>query len=327
MDISEQILQDYLSGKLPAEDTLEVQLFLSEHMEDPRIASLMEACFEDTAPAASPRAVKALLSTRGRLGLVRKPGRVARLYALAAAAAVLIAIPAALHIGWRLHREPETVTWQEICVPLTQKRSVTLPDGTILTLNAGSRVTWPDHFTGNTREIFLDGEVMANVAKDSEHPFVIHTGEVDVKVLGTTFDLKAYRGATLLELMLREGSVEMAFPSAEQTRQLRLTPGDLAQLDHSTGEITLGKIPPESYRTFADEGAFSFFNVPLLDIASELERGFGRRIVVADDDIASQRFLAFFTNGESLEEILRLLCRNGGLRTVLRGDTTYIYNK
>ena len=327
MDITPQILQDYLSGKLPAEDTLDVQLFLSEHMEDPRIASLMEACFEDSAPKPSPRAVKALLSTRSRLGLVRKPGRVARLHALAAAAAILIAIPAALHIGWRLHREPETVTWQEICVPVTQTRTVTLPDGTRLTLNAGSRVTWPDRFTGNTREIFLDGEVMADVAKDPDRPFIIHSSDADIRVHGTIFNLKSYREATLLEVVLMEGSVSLVIPEGNERREVRLTPGDIAQFDHQAGSVAVGKIATDGFKTFADNRSFSFINIPLKDIAADLQRSFGTPVVVSDAKIASKRFLAFFTNGENLDEILKLLSRNGNLRIVHSDGTFYIYGK
>jgi len=92
---------------------------------------------------------------------------------------------------------------------MTQTRNLTLPDGTLLTLNAGSRITWPDRFSGANREVFLDGEVVANVAKDSEHPFIIHSGEADIRVHGTTFDLKAYHDASILEIMLREGSVSL----------------------------------------------------------------------------------------------------------------------
>lgn len=324
-----QTIQDYFSGKLSPDEELEVQLFLSGHMSDPEIVRLMERQFDSSRTESDPYTQDAWRQTRKRLGMERRPLFQKRVFWAAAAAvtALLLAIPTAFHAGWKAHREPAPVLWQEYTVPIAQTRSITLPDGTQLALNAGSRVTWPDRFTGGTREIFLDGEVLAVVAKDSEHPFIIHSGQADIRVYGTTFDLKAYRNAQMLEVMLREGSVGLDIPAEKGKREVRLMPGDLAQYDKKAGELSVGKIPPESYRNFSDEGSFSFINTPLLDIADDLERSFGKRIVVADDSIASQRFLAFFTNGESLDEILQLLSRNGGLRTVRRGDTTYIYKK
>lgn len=324
MDI--QKIQDYLSGKLSAQDSLEVQLFLAEHMDDPEVTRLMDNHFDSCRREAGKNTQGALDSVHKRLGLDRHPLRRTYYWVAAAAAIVLLAIPAAFQAGWKLHREPAPVVWQELSVPMTQTRNLTLPDGTLLTLNAGSRITWPDRFSGANREVFLDGEVVANVAKDSEHPFIIHSGEADIRVHGTTFDLKAYHDASILEIMLREGSVSLHVPSGSGKREVRLSPGDLAQFDKKAGNVAVGRISTESYRDFTEGASFSFINIPLQDIALDLERTFGKRIIVADDSVVDQRFLAFFSNGESLDEILRLLCRNGRLKTVRKGDTIYIYN-
>ena len=326
MVIDLQKIQDYLSGKTDPTEELEIQIYLSEHMDDPEIAALLERQFDSCRKENEDSA--ALASTRSRLGLDRrKEFRRFLCAGLSAAAIVLIAVPFAFHAGYRFHKDPEPVVWQEITVPVAQTRSITLPDGSTLALNAGSRVTWPDRFQGKGREIFLDGEVMANIAHDENKPFVIHCGEVDVRVHGTCFDLKAYRDATMMEVMLKEGSVSMDIPSGNERREVRLTPGDIAQFDRSEGEVTLSRISAEGYKNFADNGALSFINIPLRDIVSDLERVYGARLIVADPSIASQRFLAFFTNGESLDEILRLLSLNGNLRLVRRSDTIYIYSR
>lgn len=319
-------IQDYLSGKLGEEESLEVQLYLADHMEDPEVSALLESSFDSFRAEADSRTMRALWGTRKHLGIGRSQrNRGIIQYAVAVAITLLLAIPASLQLGWRFKPAPVTVSWQECCVPLAQTRSICLSDGTKLTLNAGSRVTYPDRFTGDTREIFVDGEVLAEVAKDKEHPFIIHTGDANVRVYGTVFDLKAYRDASVLEVMLREGSVGLEIPSQGGCQEVRLTPGDLAQYDRAAGEVTLGTVA--NYRSFTDDGAFSFINLPLQDIASDLERSFGKRIVITDEAIASERFLAFFTNGESLDEILALLERNGNFRTTNSGDTYYINNK
>lgn len=325
MNITKNTLQAYLDGKLSEEENLQVQLYLASHMEDPMVQELLEGQFDSDRNEADVNAVRALVSTRRRLGMDtdRRP-----VYWLAAAIlALLLAIPTSLSIGYKLHRDPAPVAWQELMVPITDTREVQLPDGTHLVLNSGSRVTWPTAFDGDKREIFLDGEVMASVAKDPQRPFIIHSGDVDVKVHGTTFDLKSYRDATMLEVVLLEGSVSLDLPSQEGRREVRLTPGDIVQFDRYSGGVSMGRVVPETFKTFADNRSFSFINTPLKDIAADLERSFGTPIVVADSKVASQRFLAFFTNGEDLDQILRLLSRNGNLRVARSDGTVYLYGK
>lgn len=325
MNISRQILEAYLEGTLSEEESLEVQLFLAEHMDDSMVRELLDEQFDIGRAEADPSAEQALVSVRRRLGM-SKPRRPV-LWLAAATLALLLAIPASLKIGYDLHKAPAPVAWNELTVPISQTREVTLPDGTSLVLNAGSRVTWPEAFIGSQREIFLDGEVVANVAKDPEHPFIIHSGVADIQVHGTTFDLKSYRDATMLEVVLMEGSVSMLLPAEEGRREVRLVPGDIAQFDRETGDMSLGRVSPDGFKTFNDNRSFSFINIPLKDIAADLERSFGTPIVVADSKVASNRFLAFFTNGEDLDEILKLLSRNGNLRAVRSDGTVYLYGK
>lgn len=325
MNISRNIIQAYLEGTLSKEETLDVQLYLAEHMDDSMVRELLDEQFDSDRSEADASADRALASVRKRLGM-GEPRRLI-LWLAAAAVAALLIIPVSLKIGYNLHKESAPVAWNEVTVPISQTREVTLPDGTSLVLNAGSRVTWPTAFTGGQREIFLDGEVVASVAKDPEHPFIIHSGGADIRVHGTTFDLKSYRDATLLEVVLLEGSVSLILPAEEGKREVRMAPGDIAQFDHYTGAVSLGKVSPDGFKTFNDNRSFSFINIPLKDIAADLERSFGTQIVVADAKVASQRFLAFFTNGEDLDEILSLLSRNGNLRVVRSDGTVYLYGK
>lgn len=327
MDIDIKTLQDYLDGRLSAEENLEVQIYLSAHMDDPEVLDLLDGAFDSFRIEKGDDTLQSLSVTRARLGISPRRNSRRFIWLGAAVAALLLAVPAAFQLGYHLHKEPAPVSWNELSVPTAQTRELTLPDGTLLTLGAESRVTWPESFTGRERRIFLDGEVTAKVAKDAEHPFIIRSGDIDVRVHGTTFNFKSYRNNTLVEMMLLEGSVSMDIHSEKGVREVRLTPGDIAQYDRQAGDVILGKISPESFKIFSEERSFSFFNVPLSDIAADLERSFGTEIVIADQSIVSRRFLAFFTNHESLEEILRLLSANGNLRIVQSGGVVYLYGK
>lgn len=324
--IQPQLIQDYLEGKLSAQEDARVQEYLAAHMEDPEVRRLLDGWFDTCRQETDASGRESLRSTRTRLGLSRRRHGNARLsLCLAfAVAALLLALPFAFRIGYGSRPQVAPVAWNELTVPIAETREVVLPDGTVLTLNAGSRVTWPSEFSGDKREVFLDGEVLAKVARNPEMPFVIHSGEVNVCVYGTTFNFKSYRDASIVEVMLREGSVGMDVPSGENRRELRLTPGDIAQYNREGGDVILSKVSPEDFKTFAEDRSFSFINIPLKDIASSLERSFGTSIIVADERIANQRFLAFFSNGESLEDILRLLARNGNLKITRNGSMVYL---
>ena len=327
--MNKQLIQDYLEGKLSAMEEAGVQEYLAAHMEDPDVRQLLDGWFDGCRQEADVTGREALRSTRVRLGLARRQLNSVRLslWLAAAAVALLLARPFAFRAGRDSRPESAPVAWNELTVPIAQTRQVILPDSTVLTLNAGSRITWPSEFSGDKREVFLDGEVLARVSKNPEKPFIIHSGEVNVCVYGTTFNFKSYRDASVVEVMLREGSVGLEVPSGDNRREVRLTPGDIAQYNREGGDVTLSKVSPEDFKTFAEGGSFSFINIPLKDIACALERSFGTPIVVADEGIANQRFLAFFTNGESLEDILKLLARNGNIRVTRSGSMVYLHRR
>ena len=125
----------------------------------------------------------------------------------------------------------ESVRWLECIVPMGQTRSISLSDGTVLHLNAGSRVTYPSVFQGAERRIFLDGEVFADVSHDPEHPFIIESGQLQVNVLGTRFDFKSYRNENHSELILVEGKVRLDIDCGESVRQVVMEKGTSLTLD------------------------------------------------------------------------------------------------
>lgn len=89
-------------------------------------------------------------------------------------------------------------------------QTLTLSDGTTLHVNSGTRVIYPSDFTENKREIFVSGELFADVAKDPDKPFIISAGDVHVQVLGTKFNLRAYENIETVEVALcrRFGTVQ-----------------------------------------------------------------------------------------------------------------------
>ena len=105
-------------------------------------------------------------------------------------------------------QETKKAEYYTLNVPYGEKYSIVLPDGTKVFLNAGTTLRYPDHFEGGSREVYLNGEAYLEVTKDAEHPFVVKTEEVEVKVLGTVFNVNAYPEGEWVRTTLVEGKVE-----------------------------------------------------------------------------------------------------------------------
>jgi transmembrane sensor len=142
-------------------------------------------------------------------------GRRGRLFRWIAAASILVLIASVvlyLHMG---RQSPVTPT--VIVAARGSKKFMQLPDGSKLWLNAGSRVVFSNGFTPGNREMALEGEAFFDVKHDERHPFIIHTGRLDVRVLGTTLNVRAYPGDPTMETTLINGKVEIDVPGDGQS--------------------------------------------------------------------------------------------------------------
>lgn len=220
-------------------------------------------------------------------------------------------------------RQPE-VEWFEKQVPYGEIASLTLPDGTHLHLNSGSRITYPSAFTGKERRIFVDGEIFADVAKDPHKPFIIRSGDVGIRVLGTKFNFKSYTNTDCIELLLVDGAVQFDIDTDTRKQQLRMEPGDLVLYDRVSNDINLSTFQPEHFKSFADNRAIHFFNLRMHDIALDLERLFGTRIVILDEALAQTRYFAYFTNNETLDQILSAINSDRKMKISRRDGVVYL---
>jgi len=271
-------------------------------------------------------ALSAYHEVRHKLGMssfsavIRKTGRwTQRICAI-------LFIPAALFSVWMLMNdksEPNPV-WEEVVVPDGQTRQLSLSDGTSVILNSGSRFIYPDKFDGDTREVFFEGEVYARVAKDPDRPFTFHNGDVDLKVKGTTFAFKSYPNSDFSEVTLIEGAVSLNVNSGKSVRTVDMAPGDFVQYNRVENTIEVSSIDVEGYKSFDEDHTLYFRNVPLREIALDLERVFGTRVVILDQSLADTEYLAYFSHGETLDEILNSLNIDDGIDIRHIGGAVYL---
>lgn len=230
-----------------------------------------------------------------------RPGRTA-LLALSVAAA--IAVVAFLFVVPFSHRQSD-VKWIREYTSLDEKKHIVLPDSSEIWLNRGSEIFYPDRFAGRQRKVFVSGEVYACISKDSRHPFVMDAEGMEIAVHGTKFNVKAYRSSDSREVFLEEGGISLQ--TSENGGTVDMQPNELVRYSVSQDMLEKYTISPDSYPDWRTPGALSFVNMKFVDIISELERFYGREIIVADDVSGDTRFYASFINGEDIFRVLDAL--------------------
>lgn len=323
-------LKKYFAGELTSQEEAQVQAWLVEHSEDPLVQEALQAIMSDMETEDKTVSSPAYVKVSRRLGLERKSRfektvRIIGRWVMGVAACVMLPLLGAF--AYSMLSVPEQAEWVELKVPYGQTDELMLADGTCLHLNAGTRVTYPSSFLGNERRIFIEGEVFAEVAKNPEQPFIISSGDVDVKVLGTTFNFKAYDNTECVELILLDGAVQVDIDANTRTKQIQLHPGEMIQYDRKSGEIEMKDFQPHLYKGFHDDGSIHFFNLRLSDIASDLERLFGVKVVLLDEKLADTRYFAWFSNNETLDQILDGINVDGRMKFRKKDNVIYISKK
>src|ERR1019366_6846207 len=102
--------------------------------------------------------------------------------------------------------------------PSRVKSKIVLSDGSVVTLNSETTLRYPAEFNGQTREVYLDGEAFFDVAKDHKHPFIVHAGKMNVRVLGTAFNIKSYANDATSETTLIRGAIEVTMSDRPSDR-------------------------------------------------------------------------------------------------------------
>lgn len=216
-----------------------------------------------------------------------------------AAAVVLLCLSV-----WTAYLYMQPVAMQTVST-LAETRTVSLPDGTSVTLNHYSTLTYPERFKTDNREVELNGEAYFEVSKDKKHPFIVQTDAVDVRVLGTHFNVDAYRDSRDVRTTLLTGSV--AVSNKSNSEHMILKPNEIAIYNKVEKKLTRKLLVDATDEISWRHGEFIFDNVPLSDIARKLSNSFGTTIQITDSALQNYRISARFPNGEDLETILSVL--------------------
>ncbi|HBX46767.1 FecR family protein [Limibacterium fermenti] len=157
------------------------------------------------------------------------------------------------------------VSYNQLSVPYAKRAFLTLADGTSLWVNAGTSVIYPATFPENKREIYVDGEVYAEVQRDQSRPFVVKTDKLEIQVLGTSFNLSAYKDDAFKRVVLVNGAVDVK----QNGVNTRLVPNQA--YTYTQNGISVETVDTEIYTSWRD-GIYIFQNEPIENILQQLAR-------------------------------------------------------
>lgn len=220
-------------------------------------------------------------------------------------------------------KQTKQVSMNQLIIPYGKTSDVTLPDGTRVFLNAGSRLIYPENFEGNTREVFLMGEAFFDVSHDRLHPFFVQTDDFRVKVLGTRFNISAYPTDNIFETVLAEGKVSMEENNAGLfDRSIDLKPGQLASFDRSSKETSISFVDADNYILWT-EGLLKFESTDLSRITKRLERYYNISFQYADPLLGGLRITGKLELKEDLEEVCVRVARAANIVIMKKGENLY----
>lgn len=166
-------------------------------------------------------------------------------------------------------KKDEQITFNQLIVPMGRHSRLVLPDGTRMHINAGSKVIFPNKFAKKEREIFVNGEVYLEVAHNKKVPFFVRTGNMDVKVLGTTLNVKAYEQDDNQSVVLVSGAVMV---HTKDNYEAQLSPNQI--LDYWEGKCSITAVNALNYVSWID-GYFIYHKEPLKNIMKQISRYYG----------------------------------------------------
>ncbi|SIS46453.1 FecR family protein [Zobellia uliginosa] len=215
----------------------------------------------------------------------------------------------------------DKLAYNTLTVPYGKRFELHLSDGTRAHLNAGSSLTYPVQFLeGKDREVFITGEAYLDVAKDKNHPFIVHVENFNIRVLGTQFNVLAYPEDETSEVVLVEGSVGLYDSTQvfDTTNSTMMTPGNKATFSKESGKIQVKPVVIDVYTAWRN-GELVFRDMTFENILKKLERYYGVTIINLNKNLSNKEFNASF-GAVPIEKVL------DGLKDVY-GLTYKIENK
>jgi transmembrane sensor len=239
-------------------------------------------------------------------------------------AAVLLA-PIMLGLGWFLGSREKAVSdlsWNSVTAPKRHIAVCNLADGTEVWLNAGSTISYPSTQQKNQRQVKLNGEAYFKVSKDKQKPFTVLTDYVALKVLGTTFNLKAYSNDPDVVATLEEGAVQFQVGKAGSS-SVELKPGEQIVYHTDMKSIDIKSVDPKLSSAWRNE-KYLFRDADLKTILTELERLYDIKIYIKNPKLEKLRFRGMFSYDQDILDAFETLSKTVKINYTIKDRVVWL---
>lgn len=219
----------------------------------------------------------------------------------------------------------EKLSYNTIKIPYGKKFQLQLSDGTLVHLNSGTTLKYPIKFiAGENRQVFLDGEAFFDVAKDKKHPFIVNADNLNVRVLGTHFNVSNYPEDAATDVVLVEGSVGMYNSNEEfnADKNTILKPGYKGSFNRENATIMTKPVITDIYTSWIN-GGLTFRNMTFKNIITKLERRYNVTIINKNEKLANEKFNASFKE-ESIENVMSYFNDIHGINYTIKNNQILI---
>ena len=240
--------------------------------------------------------------------------------------AAILAVPVLLTIGWYAgiwslsNREYALC---EVSAPKGQIAECLLADGTRVWLNAGTTIQYDPLLRAKDRRVNLKGEAYFKVTKKPHKPFIVNTTEVEVKVLGTSFNVKAYPGEKQTETTLDEGQVSLKLKNDPGKDEVFLKPGERAVFQSSAKSFIIETTDTYLHTSWRD-GKYIFKDADLNTVVRQLEKLYDVKIYLKDSVVGQTRFRCTFESNQDILAALESLERITSLKYRIKGREIWL---
>ena len=305
-------IKNYLEGKTPAEQSEQVRKWMTDPKNESQARSVLGEIWANSRiemKGCKPDFDMMLKKVHYRLEKQnpQREGSLAKVYRLFSKVAAVLLLPLLLLSAYLYFFPPQNklfsaeVATREIHTKPGTRTKVELPDGTLVWLNDGTLLRYPEYFKGNDRQVFVDGEAYFEVKSDPENPFIVNNPILTTVVTGTHFNLYAYSADNFFEATLLEGKIRLE----GQAGKVDLIPGQRIQFDAAIKRFSRDEINPEDAVAWID-GKLVMHNEKLESAVKKLSRWYNVEISIDDPMLQSYELTCTLEN-EKIGQCMNLI--------------------
>lgn len=309
------LLNQFIDGNAT---TQEVRYLLSQMKDADFEAEWMSENWEQASESMNPQVQKRIFESIKKETTPKKIGLSKQWLAIAASVLLVVTTSLSGYLLYHAKTAPQ-IADMTVAVEKGQKAKITLPDGTSVWMNSGSKISYGKRFNQSERIVNLEGEAFFDVAKRKDAPFIVKSGEFSVEALGTAFDVKAYPDEDLISAVLVRGKIEVG----DDRNKIRLIPNQRVVYDKSVRSMQKTEIDEPKLYTGWMNNQLVFESEPFENIATVLERNYNIRFKFDSEALKKYRFTGTIAN-TSLESLLQIFSMTSPFSYSIKDSTIYL---